>query len=275
MNIIDYMIEEDIGFCDITTDSLIDDDIVVNGQIISKEEGILSGLRIVEYIFNKYKISFELFKKEGEKLQKGDIVLKFKGNGREILKIERTLLNLLMRMCGIASKTKQLSDKVKTVNSKVKIAGTRKTFPSLAKFDKQAIVTGGGDSHRFRLDDLVLIKDNHIAIIGSISKAIILAKEKVSFSKKIEVEVEDIDNLIVAVQNGADIVMLDNFSPDLVEKAILTLNKLNIRNKVLLEVSGGITEENILDYAFFDIDIISLGSLTHSVKSLDLSLEIF
>ncbi|MDR0911793.1 MAG: carboxylating nicotinate-nucleotide diphosphorylase [Methanobrevibacter sp.] len=274
MNIIEYMIEEDIGFGDITTDALVPKDLTVKAQIISKESGIIAGVEIIKEIFSLKQIKFESFFNDGDNIKNKDIIFKIEGNAKDILKIERTILNLMMRMSGIATITHNIVKQVRTINSKVKIAGTRKTMPTLAKFDKIAINIGGGDSHRFRLDDLVLIKDNHIAAVGSIIKSIELAKKNVSFSKKIEIEVNSIDDLILATNNGVDIVMLDNMSINEINDGIYRLNDLNLRNKVLIEVSGGINPENIMEYAKTDVDIISLGALTHSVKSLDLSLNI-
>ena len=156
----------------------------------------------------------------------------------------------------------------------LRIAGTRKTSPALGKFDKYALGVGGADTHRFGLDDMVLIKDNHIAACGTPLEALLKAKENISFSKKIEIEVETLDDAIECVKNGADIVMLDNMSPEEVNEVLFELEKLNIRQNSLIEVSGGITEDTILDYAKLGVDIISIGALTHSSRSLNFSLRI-
>lgn len=156
----------------------------------------------------------------------------------------------------------------------VRIAGTRKTSPGIAKFDKYALTVGGVDTHRFSLDDMVLIKDNHIAVCGSPLDALLKAKENTSFSKKIEIEVETLDDAVECVENGADIVMLDNMSGDEVKNVIDELEKLNIRQNSLIEVSGGITKDNIMDYVEYGVDIISIGALTHSSRSLNFSLRI-
>ena len=198
--------------------------------------------------------------------------MSLEGDARTILLLERTALNLLMRMSGVASAANHYVNLVK--GSNVRIAGTRKTSPAIGKFDKYALKVGGADTHRFGLDDMVLIKDNHIAACGTPLEALKKAKENTSFSKKIEIEVETLDDAIECVKNGADIVMLDNMSPDEVSEVIGELNKLNIRQNSLIEVSGGINEENILDYVNLGIDIISMGALTHATRSLDFSLKL-
>ena len=177
-------------------------------------------------------------------------------------------------MSGIATQTNRIVEKVKAAGYRTKIACTRKTAPGLEYFDKKAVWLGGGDTHRLHLDDMILIKDNHVAIIGSIKKAVRIAKKTASFSKKIEVEVSSVDEAIEAARAGADIIMLDNFSLKQVKEAIKKLEEEGIRGKVLVEVSGRINEENVLEFASMGVDIISLGTLTHSVKALDLSLEV-
>ena len=224
-------------------------------------------------MFLEYGITIISSKNDGDKIAKGDILLEIEGNARKILLLERTALNLLMRMSGVATVTNRIVAKVKEVNPKIRVAGTRKTAPALQKFDKLAIVIGGGDPHRSALDDMVLIKDNHIAVVGSVEDALKLAKENVSFSKKIEIEVESVEDAIIACENGADIVMFDNMSPDEAQNTLDILVKKGLRDNVLIEISGGITEDNILDYAPLDVDIISLGSLTHATPSLNFSLD--
>jgi len=180
----------------------------------------------------------------------------------------------VMRMSGISTVTSKLVKEVKKVNKDVIIAGTRKTTPGLQFLEKEAIKVGGGDTHRFRLDDCILIKDNHIAIVGSVKTAVELAKEYVSFTKKIEVEVESTKDALEAVITGADIVMLDNMNPTEVMNVLNSLENKNLRDKILIEVSGGITPDNIIDYAETGVDVISTGYITHSARSLDMSLEI-
>ena len=176
-------------------------------------------------------------------------------------------------MSGVATITNRIVNKVHDVNPKIRVAGTRKTAPALQKYDKLAIAIGGGDSHRNALDDMILIKDNHIAVVGSVKKALELAKENNSFSKKIEIEVESTEDAIIACENGADIVMFDNMTPQEVQDTLNALEEKDLRKDVLIEISGGITEDNILDYAPLDVDIISLGSITHQASSLNFSLD--
>ncbi len=272
-DIIEYMLKEDCGFGDITSNALIPEDKIFTGRLISKESGILAGINIIKDLFLDYGIEIISSMNDGDKIKKGDLLLEIKGNARKILLLERTALNLLMRMSGVATATHRIVNKVVNVNPNLRIAGTRKTSPAIAKFDKLAISIGGGDTHRFALDDMVLIKDNHIAVVGSVKEALLLAKANVSFSKKIEIEVETLEDAIIACENGADIVMLDNMGPNQINDTLEALVNKNLRNDVLIEVSGGITEDNILDYAKCGVDIISLGSLTHASRSLNFSLD--
>ncbi|MBR5504307.1 MAG: carboxylating nicotinate-nucleotide diphosphorylase [Methanobrevibacter sp.] len=272
-DVIKFMLDEDEGFGDITSNALIPQDKVFYAKLISKDDGILAGIEIIKEMFLEYGIEISSSKDDGDAITKGDILLEIEGNARKILLLERTALNLLMRMSGVATVTNRIVSSVKEVNGKVRVAGTRKTAPALQKFDKIAISIGGGDPHRSGLDDMVLIKDNHIAVVGSVKEALDLAKENISFSKKIEIEVETADDAVIAAENGADIIMLDNMSPDEAKDTLDILVQKGLRDKVLIEISGGITEENILDYAPLDVDIISLGSLTHQASSLNFSLD--
>lgn len=272
-DIIEYMIKEDCGFGDITSNTLIPVDKIFEARLKSKEDGVLAGIEIIKNLVSDYGIDIISSMNDGDKIKKGDLLLEIKGNARTILLLERTMLNLLMWMSGVATATNNVVEKVKKINPNIRVAGTRKTSPALQKFDKVAISIGGGDTHRFALDDMVLIKDNHIAVVGSVKEALLLAKSKVSFSKKIEIEVENLSDALIACENGADIVMLDNMGPSEVIEVLTVLDDKNLRNNILIEVSGGINEDNILDYAECDVDIISLGSLTHSTPSLNFSLD--
>lgn len=270
--IIQYILDEDVGFGDITSNAIIDKDKISIGNIISKDNGIFAGINIIKKVLELKNIEILNYLDEGTKISKGDVLLKIKGNSRDILILERTILNLLMRMSGVATATNEVVNLVKDYD--VKIAGTRKTSPAIGKFDKYALNIGGADTHRFSLDDMVLIKDNHITLIGSPLKALKLAQKNTSFSKKIEIEVETLEDAIDCVKNNADIVMLDNMDPFEVQNVLSNLEKLNIRNNSLIEVSGGINKKNILDYAKLNVDIISLGFLTHSISSLNFSLNL-
>ena len=234
------MIYQDIGFEDLTTNALINPDTLIKAKIVSREDGILSGVDLASSIFNEFSIKTVIEKFDGENIVADDTVMEMEGDARTILSIERTVLNILMRMSGITTITRELVDIVGNVDNRVIIAGTRKTTPGLQIFEKEAIRLGGGDTHRFRLDDSVLIKDNHLAIVGSVRKAVEKAKKYVSFTKKVEIEVESIDDALEAAISGADIVMLDNMNPSEVTDVVNALINKNLREKILIEVSGGI-----------------------------------
>ena len=266
------MLAEDEGFGDITSNAVVEDGKIVSGSIVSKDDGILAGIDIIRELFEEYGVKVQFWLKDGTKISSGDVLMSFLGDARTILLLERTALNLSMRMSGVATATNRYVNLVKDYD--VRVAGTRKTSPALGKFDKYALKVGGADTHRFSLDDMVLIKDNHIATCRSPLDALLKAKENVSFSKKIEIEVESLDDAIECVKNGADIVMLDNMDTNETKEVIDELNKLNIRQNSLIEVSGGITDETIVDYAKLGVDIISIGALTHASRSLNFSLNI-
>ena len=273
-DILRQMVYEDIGFEDITTNALIPEGMETYGRIVAKENGIIAGIDIVTDLFDEFDIKTTLYKKEGDEIRADDIIMKITGDTRLILGLERTVLNLIMRMSGIATLTFNTLNKIREVNDNVILACTRKTTPGLQFFEKSAVKTGGGDTHRFRLDDCVLIKDNHIELVGSIEEAIIKAKSNVSFTKKIEIEVENLEDAITAIKTGVDIVMLDNMSPNKINTVLYYLESIGLRDKALIEVSGGIKPANIVEYAETGADIISTGYLIHSAKALDLSMEI-
>ena len=268
------MLTEDLGEGDITTSLIVPVQIIAEAEVISKKAGTVAGVEEAVTLIESVGLEAEAKIKDGDKIRPHQILFAIRGNARTILAIERTLLNVMSRMSGIATATSSMIEKIRKAGAKVKVACTRKTAPGLLYFDKKAVILGGGDPHRFRLDDMVLIKDNHIAIAGSVAKAVRKAKENASFSKKVEVEVVRIDDVLPAVQAGADIVMLDNFSPKQVENAVCILREKGLRDKVLIEASGGITEKNILEYASKGVDIISVGVLTSGSHALDMSLEI-
>ena len=270
--IIKYMLDEDEGFGDVTSNAVVEEGKIVNAYIISKDEGILAGINIIRDLFEEYGVKVKFWLTEASKISKGDLLLAIEGDARTILLLERTALNLIMRMSGVATAADHY---VKLVdNSSVRVAGTRKTSPAIGKFDKYALKVGGADTHRFSLDDMVLIKDNHIAACGTPLETLLKAKKNTSFSKKIEIEVETLDDAVDCVENGADIVMLDNMNASQVKEVLDKLNELKIRQNSLIEVSGGITDDNITDYVDLGVDIISIGALTHSSRSLNFSLKI-
>ncbi|MHA1237759.1 MAG: carboxylating nicotinate-nucleotide diphosphorylase [Candidatus Odinarchaeia archaeon] len=264
---------EDIGFGDITSEFTLKSKNAL-GVITAEEEGILAGAWEAQVIFQELNLHVSPQLKDGERITAGAKILEVKGAATKILLGERAALNFLMRMSGIATATFNALKIAREVNPHIRIAATRKTAPLLRYFDKKAVEIGGGDPHRFRLDDCVLIKDNHLALVGSIKEAVKQAREKISFTKKIEVEVETLNDAIEAAKAGADIIMLDNMSPVEIIKTIEELKKQKLRDNVLIEASGGITLNNIKQYAATGVDIISMGSITHSVKALNFKMEI-
>jgi nicotinate-nucleotide pyrophosphorylase (carboxylating) len=267
------ILAEDIGQGDVTAQAIIPPNLTVNSIVLAKEDGVAAGIEettvLAEYLGLKVKAKVA----DGEKIKNKQILLEISGDAQTILSAERTLLNILSRMSGIATATRRLTKKLEKAGSKAKIAATRKSAPGLLYFDKKAVTIGSGDSHRLHLDDMVLIKDNHLAIVGDIEGAIRKAKANASFSKKIEIEVTKPEDALKAAKAGADVVMLDNFSPKQAKDARELLEKAGV-GSVMLEVSGGITGETMLEYAAAHVDIVSIGALTHSVKALDISLEI-
>jgi len=257
---------EDIGKGDITSALLSKKKISV--RIISRENAIVAGAHYAKEIFKLKKCRVRILKKDGSKIKPNQTIMIITGDAGDILTCERTALNLLTRMSGIASQTNEL---VKKIPKKTKLYATRKTAPGLRYFDKEAVEIGGGKKHRLRLDETIMIKDNHIAVGDSLLFLIKKTKKKY---KKFEVEVETITDALLAAKEGATIIMLDNFSPSQIKKAISVLKKQKLRNKVMLEASGGINSKNISKYGQTGVDIISVGSITNSVKGIDMSLEI-
>jgi nicotinate-nucleotide pyrophosphorylase (carboxylating) len=268
------MLTEDIGQGDVTTAAIVPERQTVEASIIAKESGTVAGIEETLILAEALGLEGEAYVSDGAEIERGQAFLKVSGDAQTILSAERTMLNLLSRMSGIATATKRLVEKLREARMATKVAATRKSAPGLLYFDKKAVLLGGGDPHRLHLDDMVLIKDNHIAVIGSVEAAVIKAKLNSSFAKKIEVEVTKVADALTAAKAGVDIVMLDNFSPKQVKQVVESFKKVGFFGRVLLEASGGITESTLVDYASTEVDVLSLGELTHSVKVLDLSLEI-
>tara|TARA_B100001245_G_scaffold101499_1_gene73897 strand:+ start:844 stop:1695 length:852 start_codon:yes stop_codon:yes gene_type:complete len=267
---VEEALKEDIGIIgDVTSNLILDDSNRSEFEIKSRQEGIISGLYLVETVFRLVdkKIAFKKFKEEGDEVEIGDILARIQGNSISILTAERTALNFLSHMSGIASATSLMAKKIKNTNTKIMC--TRKTTPNLRVFEKFAVLSGGGKNHRFGLFDGILIKDNHIALSGSIKEAIKKAKNSSDKSLKIEVEVDNIDQFQEALENNPDIILLDNFSTSELKKAVEINN-----DKVLLEASGSVNIENVLDIAMTGVDFISSGWLTHSSPSLDFGLDL-
>lgn len=257
---------EDVGKGDITSKLLPKKKISV--RIISRENAIVAGASYAKEIFRLKGCNVEILKKDGSKVKQNQIIMTVTGNAGNILTCERTALNLLTRMSGIATQTDAL---VKKIPKRTKLYATRKTAPGLRYFDKEAVEIGGGKKHRLTLDEMVMIKDNHIAVGDSLLSLIKNAKKKY---EKFEVEVENTSDAVLAASEGASIIMLDNFTPTQIKKTIRVLKKQKLRNKVMLEASGGINSKNISKYGQTGVDIISVGSITNSVKGIDMSLEI-
>ena len=262
-------LDEDVGKGDITSKLLQKRKIVA--KIITREETIVAGTKFGKEIFALKKCKTRICKNDGKLAKANQTILEINGNAEDVLTCERTVLNLLSRMCGIATQTNNLRKQIKSTGSKSKIFATRKTAPGLRFFDKKAVEIGGGEKHRMTLNEMIMIKDNHLAVEKSIE--CILRKAK-KMRGKIEIEVESQRDAILCAKLGADIIMLDNFSPYKIRKTIKKLTQLRLRNKVVLEASGKINSKNITKYAETNVDMISVGNITNSVNGIDLSLEI-
>ncbi len=243
----------------------------INAQIISRDDGIIAGIKFAKDIFKLKGIHVKSFKPDGSKIKVNQKILQITGNSRSILSCERTVLNLLSRMSGIATQTNFLVTQIKKHSKKTKLYSTRKTAPGLRYFDKVAVRIGGGYKHRLSLNDMIMIKDNHLLLSNSMEEIIKKARKK---RKRVEVEVENQNDSILAAKCGATVIMLDNFSPAQIKKTITSLEMKKLREKVQLEASGGINAKNITAYAKTGVDMISVGSVTNSVIGLDLSLDV-
>lgn len=267
-------LREDIGQGDLTSEYVVDKELKSSSFIICKSElAVVAGLEEAQIIFDMCKCDSKVLVKDGDVVKNGCKVMTIKGRTRSILKAERTALNLIMRMSGIATDTKKFVDIVRTVSKDIRITGTRKTAPGLRFFDKKSIELGGGYAHRNTLDEMILIKDNHLAVTNSIREAISMASQKAGKNIMIECEVSDTKSSVEAIKSGADIIMLDNFSPQQAQETISYLKKSGLRKKISVEISGGVNFSNIKEYAYALPDMISVGSLTHSSKSVDFSME--
>jgi len=244
------------------------------GRLYYKEPGIVSGLEEAATVFKLLDCSVKLHAEEGEATEAGKTLLTAEGPARALLMGERIALNIVGRMAGIATQTHALVEAVSRRGFATRVAATRKTLPGLREFDKRAVIHGGGDPHRFGLDDCVLIKDNHLELVPNVSEAVKRARRGVSFTKKIEIEVNCLENAIEAAEAGADIIMFDNLDPETIKEYLEKLEELGLREGIIFEASGGITPENAGDYAVSGVDVISLGALTHSVRNLDVKFKI-
>jgi nicotinate-nucleotide pyrophosphorylase (carboxylating) len=262
---------EDIGTGDITSNSLIPQDLKAKAEIVSKSRlAVVCGLEEASILFDICGCSSDMLVKEGTTVPKGTVVMSVSGNARSILKAERTVLNIIMRMSGVATETRRLVNLAKGIT----IMATRKTAPGLRYFDKKAVVLGGGAAHRIRLDDMVLIKDNHLVLSSDVGRTIRLVRENIGSSIKVECEARTREEALEAVAAKADIVMLDNFSPKQAKQTITQMRRMKLGRTVKIEISGGISEKNITQYRRAKPDFISVGYITHSPKTADFSLEI-
>jgi len=267
-DLIKSFLKEDMPMGDITTDNLIDMKSTSEARLIAKEKGIVAGLDVARRVFEILDENVEFVKKveDGMLVQPGDAIAEIKGNTRALLKGERTALNLIQRLSGVATKTNELSEKIKELPAK--IVDTRKTTPGLRALEKYAVRVGGGQNHRFCLSDGVLIKDNHIKAAGGIKKAVEIIRNRIPHTIKIEVETETLEQVQEALDAGADIIMLDNMSLDMMKKAVDLIN-----GRALVEASGNVNINTVYDIALTGVDIISVGGITHSVKALDISMR--
>lgn len=265
-------IREDAPFGDITSGAVIPAGTRCRAVIVTRDEGIISGISEASRLFEFFGSRATGHRKDGDPVQKGEVVISVEGDARSILLVERTALNIIGRMSGISTKTRRYMDLLASSGSRCRVAGTRKTSPGMRLLDKKAIRLGGGDPHRYTLSDGILIKDNHL-VLTTLDNAIAAARARSSY-RKIEVEVEDTDSAIHAARIGADIILLDNMDPAMVSRTIEALKSGGLRGERVIEVSGSITEENIQNYAIPGVDIISIGALTHSVRNFDVSLDI-
>ncbi len=262
-------LKEDINYIDVTTDYLIPENQISTARFVAKDNGVLAGIEVAMRVFTLIDdtVRFELFKKDGDKVSKGDIILTMKGHTVSLLKGERTALNLVQHMSGIATATNRCVELVKGTNAS--IADTRKTLPGLRALQKYAVVAGGGKNHRYNLSDAAMLKDNHIDAYGSLTNAVNALRAKAGHMVKIEVETRSLEELEEALAVGADVIMLDNMDCATMAEAVK-----RTAGRAKLEASGNITLENIAEVAKTGVDIISLGALTHSVTCFDISMKI-
>lgn len=264
-------IDEDAPFGDITSETIIPDRIC-RAVIRAEQNGVIAGIAESSALFSHFGVVTTKKKRDGDVVCKNDIILSLEGNAKAILLVERTALNIIGRMSGIATQTKVFSDIVGAVNSRCRIAATRKTAPGLRVLDKKAVQLGGGDPHRMSLSDGILIKDNHLALVP-LTKAIRAAKAASAY-RKIEVEAESPADALTAAKAGADILLLDNMPPRRIRTTLASLQRAGLRNHLTIEISGGIDEETLPEFAVLDVDIISMGALTHTVKNFSVTLEL-
>ena len=264
-------IREDAPWGDVTSETVVPD-VTCRAVVRAKSQGIVAGLSEARRLFEHFGVTVRERSADGRAVAPGTVLLDLDGPARAILLVERTALNIIGRMSGIATRTREAVEAVRAVSPDVRVAATRKTAPGLRVLDKKAVILGGGDPHRYTLSDMALIKDNHLALTP-LAEAIRRAKKE-SLYRVVEVEVETVEDAVTAAGAGADIVLLDNMTPDTVREAVRALAGRGLRDRLTLEVSGGVGEDTLAGYAATGVDIISMGALTHTVRNFDVSLDI-
>lgn len=267
--LIDSSLYEDMPFSDITTESLICESVLAEAVLTSKDTGVIAGLPVAVRVFQRVDptLTFQCLVEDGQTVYKGDVIMRVHGSAASLLKAERVALNLLQRLSGVATSARKFVEAVEGTNAK--IVDTRKTTPLLRKLEKYAVKAGGASNHRFSLSDAVMIKDNHIAAAGSISRAVEMTRCAIPHTMKIEVEVTNLAQLDEALIAGADIIMLDNMDVEMMRSAVEVTAK-----RAILEASGGVNLSTVRAIAETGVDIISVGALTHSVMALDISMAL-
>ena len=267
-DVIKRAISEDINYIDVATDYLLDENEKSKAKFIAKADGVLCGIEVAMRVFCLLdeEFTYTLYQKDGENIKKGDIIAEIEGRTIYLLKGERTALNLLQHMSGIATLTNECVKQI--AGTEATIADTRKTLPGLRSLQKYAVTCGGGKNHRYNLSDCAMLKDNHIDAKGGITPAVKALREKIGHTVKIEVETRTLEEVKEALSAGADIIMLDNMDNDTMAEAVKIVDK-----KALLEASGNLTPERLRSEALLGVDILSIGALTHSVTAFDISMR--
>ncbi|HIH69099.1 carboxylating nicotinate-nucleotide diphosphorylase [Methermicoccus shengliensis] len=267
---LERFIEEDVGWAGELFD-IVDGECI--GVVYAGQEGVVAGLEEAHEVFEYFGLDVELLVVDGSSVREGDALMRVRGSASSLLRAERLALNFIGRMSGIATMTRRCVDALRQAGSRVRVACTRKTTPGFRKFEKRAVVLGGGDAHRFDLSDAIMLKDNHLKLI-TIEEGVRRARALAGVMRKVEVEVESIEDAVRAARAGADVIMFDNMSPEQIQKGVHTLQRLGLRDGVLLEASGGITCENITSYAHIGLDFVSVGQIVHSAPFFDVRLEV-
>ncbi len=267
-------VREDSPHGDLTTELIVPRGTRVKAVVRANEPGVAACTEEIAEALECLGLRARPLKRGGERFGEGDAILEVEGDAHTVLLVERTLLNLLSILAGIATATRTLVDRARRANPAVRIAATRKTPPGLLHLAKKAVEAGGGDTHRFSLSDAVLIKDNHLAVLGGVGEAVREARRRASFIHRVEVEVETVEDAVEAARAGADVVMLDNMDPGQVREALRRLEEEGLRGRVLVEVSGGVSPDNVEEYAAAGPDVISTSSITMKARPIDLSLEV-